>query len=210
MSAREVVLARLRAALGTAGEAVEVGRAYRRGGELDATATVELFAERVDDYRATVRRADVGTLAAVIAGVVRDAGHRRVAVPSGLDAAWLAGLPREVEVRRDHHDQPAAELDAVDVVITGAAVGIAETGTIVLDAGPDQGRRALTLVPDHHLCVVPAELIVQTVPEGLARLDPTRPLTMISGPSATSDIELDRVEGVHGPRVLDVVLLEAR
>jgi L-lactate dehydrogenase complex protein LldG len=138
-----------------------------------------------------------------VAGVLADRGLRRVLAPAGVPEAWLGGA----DVTRDAEPPlPVEVLDGVDAVVTGCAVAIAETGTIVLDAGPDQGRRALTLVPDVHVVVVHAAQVVQTVPEAIARLDPRRPLTMISGPSATSDIELSRVEGVHGPRTLVVVL----
>jgi L-lactate dehydrogenase complex protein LldG len=137
-----------------------------------------------------------------VAEALAQRGARRVVVPPGLD---LAGLPADIEAVAGDGLSPA-ELDAVDGVITGAAVAIAETGTIVLDGSPDQGRRALSLVPDYHLCLLRADQVVGLVPEALPRLDPSRPLTWISGPSATSDIELDRVQGVHGPRTLEVIL----
>jgi L-lactate dehydrogenase complex protein LldG len=155
------------------------------------------------DYRATVVPCTDDGLAAAVAGVLTDRGLRRVVAPDAVPDAWLEGS----DVLRDGGATlPLADLDAADAVVTGCAVAVAETGTIVLDAGPDQGRRALTLVPDVHVVVVRAEQVVQTVPEAVARLRPDRPLTMISGPSATSDIELDRVEGVHGPRTLIVLL----
>jgi L-lactate dehydrogenase complex protein LldG len=129
---------------------------------------------------------------------------RRVVVPAGTAEEWLTGLAHVV---RDDPPLDARELDAVDAVLTACTVAVAETGTVVLDAGPGQGRRALSLVPDHHVAVVRAADVVADVPDALARLNPLRPQTWISGPSATSDIELDRVEGVHGPRRLDVVLV---
>jgi L-lactate dehydrogenase complex protein LldG len=138
-----------------------------------------------------------------VAAVLVERGMRRIAVPPGLPAY----LPAGIETLVDTGQLTAADLDAVDGTVTGCAVAIAETGTIVLDGSPDQGRRLLTLVPDYHLCLVRAADVVTTVPEAVARLDPTRPLTFISGPSATSDIELNRVEGVHGPRTLDVVIV---
>ncbi|MCA5892285.1 lactate utilization protein C [Isoptericola sp. NEAU-Y5] len=137
----------------------------------------------------------------------------RVVVPAGIDDGWLAALPDGTDVVRDSRERPltAAELDATDAVVTAARIAISETGTIVLDGEPDQGRRAVSLVPDVHLCVVRADQTVQTVPEAVRLLGehPDRPQTWISGPSATSDIELDRVEGVHGPRTLHVLLVAA-
>jgi L-lactate dehydrogenase complex protein LldG len=143
--------------------------------------------------------------AAVAAALDRRAAHR-IVVPAGLPDAWLAGATAQRLV--DEPTLSKADLDGADGVVTGCAVGIAETGTIVLDAGPGQGRRALTLLPDYHLCIVDATQIVGDVAEALERLDPRRPLTWISGPSATSDIELHRVEGVHGPRNLEVLIVE--
>jgi len=211
MSARDVVLGRLRSALGPAPAVPEVPRGYRQRGDLETSAVVSLFLARVDDYRARVHRCRPDEVAEVVARALGTGPGgeqpQRVVVPADLDDAWLAGLPGDAEVIRDTEALSAADLDRFDAVVTAAAVGIAETGTVVLDGGPDQGRRAITLVPDHHVCVVRADQVVQTVPEALARLVPTRPLTLISGPSATSDIELERVEGVHGPRTLDVVLV---
>ena len=210
MTAREATLARIRAALGGPAAGAEgIPRGYRVRSDLDPGGVSRLFAERVADYRATVHRADAGGLSALLARILEEAGAARVVVPAGLPQQWLADVPEHIGVVVDDGALSTAQLDGVDAVVTGCAVAIAETGTVVLDAGPDQGRRLVTLVPDHHVCVVAAEQIVATVPEGLARLDPRRPLTMISGPSATSDIELDRVEGVHGPRNLDVVIVAA-
>jgi L-lactate dehydrogenase complex protein LldG len=197
--ARAEILARIRAA--NAGTVVPpVLRDYRRGGSLGTDALLELFAERLVDYKATV----VTTDTAGVAGAVRDAlpAGSRVLVPAGLPSGWV---PAGAVV-----DDPAfgpAKLDGFDAVVTGCAAAAATTGTIVLDASPDQGRRAISLVPDRHVCVVRADQVVETVPELLGRLDPVRPLTFVSGPSATSDIELQRVEGVHGPRTLIVILV---
>jgi L-lactate dehydrogenase complex protein LldG len=213
-AARNEVLARIRTALGgpppgsappggQAPAADAVPRGYRTSGDLDTAQLLDLLAERLRDYGCTVRRTAPDQLLATVAEALGQRGATRVVVPSGLD---LAGLPAGTEIVAGDGLSPAA-LDAVDGVITGAAVAIAETGTIVLDGSPDQGRRALSLVPDYHLCVVRAEQVVGLVPEALARLAPGRPLTWISGPSATSDIELDRVQGVHGPRTLEVILV---
>jgi L-lactate dehydrogenase complex protein LldG len=214
MTARDEVLARIRAALGgsaprgttpggTAPAADEVPRGYRTRSELSTTALLERLAGRLRDYGCAVRPAAPGEVMTVVGEALSQRGAGRVVVPPGLD---LAGLPAGIEMVVDDGLSPAA-LDAVDGVITGAAVAIAETGTIVLDGSPGQGRRALSLVPDYHLCIVRAGQVVALVPEALARLDPARPLTWISGPSATSDIELDRVQGVHGPRTLEVILV---
>ncbi|WP_026413382.1 LutC/YkgG family protein [Actinomadura oligospora] len=198
MASRETILARVRSALADVPSTetpddVPVPRDYqhtRPGPDL-----VELFVDRLMDYRAVVH------LDTPVAELAR--GRGRLMVPPGTPGEWLSG----VDVARDDPPLTATELDHLDGVLTGCAVAIAETGTIILDGGPAQGRRALTLVPDHHLCVVHREQIVRTVPEALQRLDPTRPHTWISGPSATSDIELDRIEGVHGPRTLEVAIL---
>jgi len=209
VTARAAMLGRIRVAMGDGVAVPEIPRDYRVGADLEPAAVVRMFAERVGEYRATVHQASTDSLPAVVATILAGSGATRVVVPPGLPAGWLAAVAPVTTVLTDDGAITADELDGVDVVITGSAVAIAETGTIVLDAAPDQGRRVITLVPDHHICVVTAGSIVVTVPEGLARIHPTRPLTMISGPSATSDIELDRVEGVHGPRNLDVIIVSA-
>lgn len=204
--ARSTILERIRAALADHPAPVEVPRDYERS--LPAGRDIaELFVERVSDYRATVHRTSLAEMADTVASVLAARGAARVAVPAGIPEAWLAGI----QVERVGDDPPLTheDLDGLDGVVTGCAVAIAETGTIVLDGGPGQGRRALSLLPDLHVCVVMADQVVGSVPEALARLTPTRPQTWISGPSATSDIELQRVEGVHGPRLLDVVFVEA-
>lgn len=205
--AREEILARLRGALRDVPtyerlDDVPVRRDYQHFTDDDT----EVFTDRLADYRALVRWTDPGGLPATLAAALADRKARRIVAPSGLPAAWLADAG--VEVVGDDPPLDLHTLDELDGVVTGCAVAVAATGTIILDGGPDQGRRALTLVPDYHLCVVRADQVVGAVPEALARLDGTRPITMISGPSATSDIELNRVEGVHGPRTLEVVLVE--
>lgn len=205
--ARTEVLARLRSALGPAPSADPVVRDYRLAGEHPPGAAVllELLADRLLDYHAGVHRCTAGQVPQILAEVLdRCAPGGRIVVPPGLPAGWTEGR----DVIRDDGSTSIGELDAIAGVVTGCAVAVAETGTLVLDASPDQGRRAITLVPDLHVCVVRAEQVVQTVPEALRLLDPRRPLTWVSGPSATSDIELQRVEGVHGPRTLEVLLVE--
>ncbi|WP_330234709.1 LutC/YkgG family protein [Streptomyces sp. NBC_00566] len=212
MSDRERVLGRVRRALADVPEDDTpydraVPRDYlREHGERTAEETVELLAENLADYRAVVHRCTEAELPALISRLLASRGAKSVLVPDGLPPSWLtAADPAHVP---DRADSTPCELDAVDSVVTGCAVAIAETGTLVLDGGPGQGRRRITLVPDHHICVVrvPGQ-VVASVPQALERLSPARPLTWISGPSATSDIELNRVEGVHGPRTLEVVLL---
>lgn len=208
-SARDDILARVRSALRDVPPDEDAGgtsipRAYRRQGD-PALDRLGRFAERVADYRASVHEVTPDALAGAVAAGLERRGARRVVVPADLPADWLAAS--DVEAVRDDGALTAAELDGMDGVVTGCAAGVAETGTIVLDAGARQGRRALSLVPDYHLCVVFADEVVASVPEAVARLDPRRPLTWVSGPSATSDIELDRVEGVHGPRTLEVLLV---
>ena len=256
MTPRDEILARIRRANGLAA-AEAGGRAghaaaapapagYRQAGDRDQAERLDLLADRLTDYRATVRRTTVALLAGEVAAALALRGVRRVVVPAGLDVFGPAGPPEGLEVITDdglHALGPAGEvgpadgdlqaadgrearvpearvpeagvpeagvLDTCDGAVTGCAVAIAETGTIVLDAGPGQGRRAITLVPDYHLCVVRADQVVELVPEAVERLSGAggRPLTWISGPSATSDIELNRVEGVHGPRTLEVILVE--
>jgi L-lactate dehydrogenase complex protein LldG len=213
-SSRERVLGKVRAALADVPRWEEpdghaVPRDYRpEHTSTDPAAVLDLLAENLADYRALVHRTTPDRLAALVAELLRAHGSRSLAVPADLPEEWLPS-PDTIELLPDGPGLTAARLDRVDSVLTGCALAVAETGTIVLDAGPGQGRRILTLVPDHHLCVVHAEQVVTSVPRALPRLDPRRPQTWISGPSATSDIELDRVEGVHGPRTLEVILVEA-
>ena len=194
---RDVVLGRIRAALNGTKPPAEVSRDYRLASDAP---DLELLVDRLVDYRAVVHRST--DVAGTVAGIVPANGT--LVVPPGLPQEWL---PPSVAVRPD--DSLAADdIAAADGVVTAASVAVAETGTIVLDASPDQGRRIITLLPDLHICVLRADQVVSSVPEAIARLVPHRPLTWISGPSATSDIELNRVEGVHGPRNLHVILVE--
>lgn len=195
MTAREEILGRVRAALASAPAAPAVSRSYRD--VPPPSDLLGLFVERVSDYQAVVERCPAADVSARIA--------------AALGGGWAVvadGLPWSVADAVVDTGLSALELDDLEAVVTSATVGIALTGTVVLDHGPGQGRRALTLVPDLHVCVVRAGQVVHGVPDAIARLDPSRPQTWISGPSATSDIELIRVEGVHGPRRLHVILAE--
>ncbi|MDP8977172.1 MAG: LUD domain-containing protein [Actinomycetota bacterium] len=214
-AARREILAHVRAALGDVppGEApgdVPVERGYRTRDDAPADERIDRFAERVEEYEASVRRVDAGQVGAAIATACAARRARRLVIPHDLPTEWR---PDGVELVADGTGAPLdhATLDGLDGALTGCALGIAETGTIVLDSGAGQGRRVITLLPDYHLCVVGVDQVVGSVPEAVAALAGAvaagRPLTWISGPSATSDIELDRVEGVHGPRTLDVLLV---
>lgn len=189
-SAKEEILQRIRNA--RVAPAAPVVRGYHQKGP----GGVELFAERVADYRAIVHTVSN------VPEALQSLKGKRIVAPQDVPAEWLID-----GVAWLHEPLSIEELDQADGVLTGCAVAIADTGTIVLDGGEAQGRRALTLLPDYHLCVVRADQIAASVPEALQRLEPTRPLTFISGPSATSDIELNRVEGVHGPRTLEVLIV---
>jgi L-lactate dehydrogenase complex protein LldG len=210
MGAREEILARLRTALRDVpgDEALDdapVPRDYRTTGGIRKASLLKLLTERLVDYQATVHRCKEEALADAVGKLLSEPGS--LVVPGDLPESWYGKVKRDVLV--DSTDRPLdlSTLDATDSVLTGCAVAVADTGTIVLDGGGSQGRRVISLVPDHHVCVVRADQVVGLVPEGIARLDGRRPLTFISGPSATSDIELRRVEGVHGPRRLDVILV---
>lgn len=203
-TAREAILARVRASLVDGPSPVVAARDYRLRGERDSAAVIDLFVGRVRAYEATVVVTDDPR--AAVAEALAAAGAPRIGIAADLDGALR--VP-DVELVEDD-DLSARDLDALDGAVTTCAFGCAETGTIALDGGPGQGRRALSLVPDLHVCVVRAEAIVETVPELITALEPSaregRPIVLISGPSATSDIELTRVEGVHGPRQLVVVV----
>ncbi|MEO3823866.1 LUD domain-containing protein [Actinomadura sp. B10D3] len=212
MSGREEMLRRVREALGGArGPRPPVPRSYtRRLPEAEAGSRADvlaLFTERVADNRAAVRHVGADELGTAVAAALWGREAKRIVVPADLPFGWLA----ELDGVRALADTPPVDLDALaaaDGVVTGCAAAVARTGTVVLDGGRAQGRRALTLVPDYHLCVVHADQIVGTVPEAVARLDPARPLTWISGPSATHGVEAARVEGAHGPRHLEVLVVE--
>ena len=208
MTAREEILSRIDSALGAGVAVPDVPRGYNLAGSGPPAGDADVvarFCERAAEYRATVRRVDAGAVDDAIADACREHGAKRLAVPAA-GRRHVAGVELVVD------DPPISPrgLDRVDGVVTGCALAIAETGTIVLDGGAESGRRAITLVPDLHICVVDSRRIHASVPDAIAELAPPaaegRPLTFVSGPSATSDIELERVEGVHGPRELVILV----
>lgn len=206
-SAKSEILARIRGALGGAPTPPVPSRRYQREGALSADAVREQLIDRLEDYRARAFVETRQTLPARIAELLGEA--RTCVIPVGIDRSWLPeGGFWQWRADGEGAVLSDAELDATDAVLTSSTVSCSETGTIFLTSAPDEGRRAISLVPDHHICVVPAGSIVELLPQALARVDPERPITMFSGPSATSDIELQRVEGVHGPRKLDVIILK--
>jgi L-lactate dehydrogenase complex protein LldG len=214
-AARTEVLRRIRAALLDVShrekpKMVRVPRDYLKTDPAPQAEHVERFIDRVAEYKATIRQVGAADLPAAIAAALVARGVRTLVVPTDLAEGWLSG-EGGIRVLRDAQ-LTYEQIESSDGVLTAAALGIAQTGTIVLDGGPGQGRRALTLLPDYHLCVIRADQIVGLVPEAVTLLHdaahaPGRPITWISGPSATSDIELSRVEGVHGPRTLEVLVV---
>lgn len=214
-TAREEILRRIRRATHDVPKDehpgdVSVERGYRNRDDAPREEIVARFAERVAEYEATVHRVSEDKLPRAIAEACERRGIKQLVIPPGLPEGWV---PDGIELLRDGASMRLSneELDRSDGVLTGCALGISQTGTIVLNVGEAQGRRALTLLPDYHLCVVREEQVVGLVPEAFAQLEETvkgegRAITFISGPSATSDIELNRVEGVHGPRTLEVLI----
>jgi len=215
-SAREEILARVRAATAPGTTAIAAtaiaprSRAYRRVDERPQDELVALFCERIRDYTAEVQRVSIAQLQHAIDAAAACHSARRLLIPAALPDAWR---PAELELLADNPALTPHALDKLDGVVTGCTVAIAETGTIALTSSPREGRRLLSLIPDLHICIVNADQVVGTVPEAIAQLGPIvrndrHPITLISGPSATSDIELQRVEGVHGPRKLVVLVIE--
>lgn len=210
--AKTEILAGIRNALADQPSIPEVPREYRRVSTLNRADTLDMLEDRLIDYKANVYRETEGSIAGRVSQLLGESA--KVVIPPGLDEKWRPeGEQYQWIVDTRGGDEgttlSAEELNVIDAVLTSSTVSCAETGTIFLSGQNDEGRRAITLVPDHHICVVRADTVVELIPESLERLDPVAPITMISGPSATSDIELVRVEGVHGPRTLDVIFLEA-
>ena len=208
-SSRERVLERIRKAnLKAAAPQESIPRDYDRTSSQTVDRTLALFEERLRDYDARIFAVRREEIAAKAAEILNTGNRRRIAVPAGLPAAWRAAGVEWIIDETANHELSFDVLNDVDGVMTAATAGVAVSGSIVLQHGPTEGRRVLTLLPDYHLCVIEAGQVVETLPEAFARLDPTRPVTFFSGPSATADIEMTRIKGVHGPRFLDVLLIQ--
>jgi len=204
-TAREAILSSIKFSNRTAAASVPIPRSYRRPARTEDRSTVELFAERVSDYQATITFSDAAGLANAVNAALESRGSTSLVVPEGVPPEWLANFKGTTVI--DGGQLELAIIDRADAVVTGCTAGIAETGTVVLNSEVNQGRRIITLIPDHHVVIIREDQIVPDVPDVIERLSPARPQTWISGPSATSDIELSRVEGVHGPRKLDVIIV---
>ncbi|MFT8394852.1 LutC/YkgG family protein [Propionibacterium sp.] len=217
MDAKQEILARIRRATADIVEKdpeKDTPIHWTYGGGIAMDDVVGTFQQKVEDYSATVVRVSSAEVPqAVVDGLKATGAESTVVVPVGLDKSWVTAIEGAgLTARADEPQLTKTELDNTDAVVTAAAVGVADTGTIVLDHEPDQGRRALSLVPDRHVCVIRADQVVSDVPEAVqivkSAVHEGRPLTWISGGSATSDIELSRVDGVHGPRKLYVILVQ--
>ena len=208
-SAKDIMLVRIRRGIANAPEPSPIPHDFRERDERGRAAILEDFIDRLVDYKAMVMCTNDADLPRAIADACQQQGITHIVVPADVPASWI---PANVTLLKDDPPLTFADLDKSSAVLTGCALAIAQTGTIILDGGANQGRRALSLIPDRHLCVVYAEQVVGLVPEAIARLTKrsTHPITLISGPSATSDIELSRVEGVHGPRTLLVFVVQER
>jgi L-lactate dehydrogenase complex protein LldG len=209
-SARDAILNRISAAIGPVAANAnpdsdweKLSREYIRSDSLTGSAVIELFEHRLKDYGANIFHCRADQIRETIRQILTDRSAKQIVIPAGISADWLPAEITFVEDKSLSYDT----LNKVDGVLTTATAAIAATGSIVLQHGPGQGRRALTLIPDYHLCVVEIDQVVETVPAAFARLESTRPTTFISGPSATADIEMTRIKGVHGPRFMDVILV---
>nr|WP_076389373.1 LUD domain-containing protein [Vaginimicrobium propionicum] len=214
-TAKEEIFSRIRKALVDVKDSdpaeAEIGWQYKQPTKLDGD-IVDIFLELVADYKAEVERVKAADLPGAIVAHLKQIGAGSVLLPDGVDESWRQAIEQAgFDIRKDDN-LTARQLNEIDAVVTAAAVGVANTGTFALDHRPDQGRRALTLVPDAHICVLRADQVVSNTPEAIARLRASitdgQPLTFVAGPSATSDIELSRVEGVHGPRTLHVIVAD--
>ena len=206
MSAKQDILNRIRSAQKQAGlpDHVDVPREYQREGTLNDDELREMLVDRLEDYKAEVHVTEESDLKKTLDSIVNDRNCKDIRYAPGMNTDLFDGLP----ARPDDEEADPRELDDADAVVTESLVSSAQTGTIVLQSDSRCGRRALTLVPDRHICIVRRDEVVYGITEVISRMNPDKPATWISGPSATSDIELSRVEGVHGPRDLIVIIVK--